>query len=221
VQSSLAVSTSTASFGARQTLANLTVNIGSNISTGISEIDSATSAAIAKVLSALQFSEFSKDILFPGKSFHMPAERVRYHEDTAPNPLHTVIIGAALFAFAFRARNRADTTEILYLASLIAGIIIFVTFLRWQPWITRLQLPLFVIAAPAVATQISRWLQSGKFATTITAVFLLSGLEALFFNATRPLLSSSEASSFLAQTPAERLFANKPAWQSHVAPTTG
>ena len=63
------------------------------------------------------------------------------HEANAPNRWHLAIF-VVLFFF-LRDRRRA-----MYAASLIAGFIAFCAYLKWQPNFSRLQLPLFVLAAP-------------------------------------------------------------------------
>jgi hypothetical protein len=64
---------------------------------------------------------------------------------------------------------------------------LFCAMLRWQPWITRLQLPFFVLMGPAIATvlaaRITRsWIIVGG------VCLVLAALPAVFFNQLRPLL---------------------------------
>jgi hypothetical protein len=67
-------------------------------------------------------------------------------EDDAGNPMQLIMgsiaIAAGLIGF------RRNIPAAVYALCILGGIFIFCYELRWQPYITRLQLPLFVIMAP-------------------------------------------------------------------------
>ncbi len=209
VTSTISSVTSTGSYGIRQTLINSILNFGVNFSTDISEVDKFTADAITGLAAALGFESVSKDIVLTGTVFSISSGSARYHEDTAPNPLHAILIAAAFVIFVIRAWRGPNRSEIFYWCSLLAGAICFITVLRWQPWITRLQLPLFVLAAPICALQIPQWIHGRGFSYVTAIVFLYVGFDALFFNAGRPLFSSGKEISYLEKSSAERLFSNK------------
>ena len=76
-----------------------------------------------------------------------------FEEETAGNPLHLLLAGLTIvLCFWFApggARNR------IYAVCLCAGFLIFSVLLKWQPWISRLELPLFVAATPLVGVVFS------------------------------------------------------------------
>jgi hypothetical protein len=76
------------------------------------------------------------------------------NEDYAGNPVHLVLAGFAMLAawWGFR-RNRCAA---VYSACLLGAFLVFCGYLKWQPWISRLQLPLFVAAAPVFGLFLSR-----------------------------------------------------------------
>lgn len=104
------------------------------------------------------------------------------HEANANNRWHLLAIAvAALFAAATRARAWT-----LYAAGLLLAFTLFCAYLKWQPFLARLELPLFILAAPLAAFL----LQSIRPVVVPIAIclYLISGARlALFENWTRPL----------------------------------
>jgi hypothetical protein len=100
--------------------------------------------------------------------------------DSAPNPLHVLLVFLAVVMLGLtlvrRTRQPALPAAVwLYFAMVIAGGVLFCALLRWQPWITRLQLTFFILAAPALATilvaRLGRsWLLAGGACLAIAAI---------------------------------------------------
>jgi len=102
------------------------------------------------------------------------------HEANANNRWHLLLYGLAA---AFSVRDRRWRW---YAASLISAFLLFCVYLKWQPFLARLELPLFVLGAPLGAWLLDRvrppWL------ALLACAFLVSGARpALFENWTRPL----------------------------------
>ena len=72
------------------------------------------------------------------------------HEANANNRWHLLIIVTAFFA-AFVRRERR---WLFYSAGSVGGFAAFCFYLKWQPFLSRLELPLFVLAAPLGAMAI-------------------------------------------------------------------
>jgi Dolichyl-phosphate-mannose-protein mannosyltransferase len=66
------------------------------------------------------------------------------HETNAPNRWHLAILALCFIAMPWR-----NPRLFLYLCGLIAGFILFCGYLKWQPYMARMFLPLFVLACPA------------------------------------------------------------------------
>ena len=69
------------------------------------------------------------------------------HEDLAANGLHLLLaVGALVGTWRFGERRRLRAFGVC----LIVGFLLFCLLLRWQPWHSRLHLPLFVLCAPLI-----------------------------------------------------------------------
>ena len=71
----------------------------------------------------------------------------RNHEANANNRWHLLLLGAAA-VFVAATRRRA---WVVYGLALLAAFLLFCYYLRWQPYMARLELPLFVMGAPLAA----------------------------------------------------------------------
>jgi len=133
--------------------------------------------------------------------FYIPSFSI--HEDTAGNPLHLLLIGFSLFSLV---TNRHRLQWLLFGAAIVAGFLLFNIVLKWQPWHSRLQLPLFVLSAPlvgAVVSGISRWGISGAMGI----VLVLSAIPWVCFNTARPLVGTE---SILKKGRVNQYFVNWP-----------
>ena len=104
-------------------------------------------------------------------------------EHSAGNPFHLLLLGASLFAI-IRERNKR---VIFYFLSTLAGFVLFCWVLKWQPWHSRLHLPLFVLMMPVVGISISRYLNPGRLSLAMLVLFVLA-LPFILFNPSRPFL---------------------------------
>jgi hypothetical protein len=78
----------------------------------------------------------------------------------------------------------------IYNGCILAGFIIFCGLLRWQPWNSRLHLPLFILTTPIIGLVLE------KYAMALTTkiwllVLIVASIPYLFYNEARPLLSKN------------------------------
>lgn len=129
---------------------------------------------------ALGIDPQDPDTTWPGSRFGPPLNA--NHEANANNRWHLLLLAIAA-AFAIVTRKRSWT---LYSGGLLAAFLLFCFYLKWQPFLARLELPLFVLAAPLAAV----FLETLRPAilSIVVCLFLLSGVRpALLQNWTRPL----------------------------------
>jgi hypothetical protein len=99
------------------------------------------------------------------------------HETNAPNRWHLAILALCFVAMPWR-----NPRLFLYLCGLIAGFILFCAYLKWQPYMARMFLPLFVLACPAVSIIRPKILQ-----LALVLLLLDTAKPYLFENWVRPL----------------------------------
>ena len=109
------------------------------------------------------------------------------NEDYAGNPLHLIFAGFAVVAalLGFRQNRRAG----IYSVCLLVAFLLFCGYLKWQPWISRLQLPMFVAAAPLFGLFLSRDALR-RVAPLLAGLLLFVGLVYATRGEVRPLVGT-------------------------------
>lgn len=108
------------------------------------------------------------------------------HEANSPNRWHLVLLAAVAMFLAVAARRPAHRPWLWYFLGVVVAFLMFCSYLKWQPYFTRLHLPLFVLASPAAG-----WL-AGRLRFPVLqaalALFLINSAKPyLLENWTRPL----------------------------------
>jgi hypothetical protein len=103
------------------------------------------------------------------------------HEANANNRWQLLLVAMAAAFVVFR-----PSRWTLYAGALLAAVLLFCFYLKWQPYLARLELPLFVLAAPLAAYFLTR-LRPALLAVLICAFLVNNARPALFENWTRPL----------------------------------
>ena len=91
---------------------------------------------------------------------HFAPPKNANHEADAPNRVHLAILLAMAGLLAWRALRGRDRDRAVYALSLALGFLAFCAYLKWQPFMGRLFLPLFVMGAPLVSTLRPLWIQA-------------------------------------------------------------
>ncbi len=81
------------------------------------------------------------------------------HEADAPNRVHLAILTVLFGVLLWRAVRGRDRLPALYALSLVVGFVAFCAYLKWQPFMARMFLPLFVLGAPLASFVRPVWLQ--------------------------------------------------------------
>jgi 4-amino-4-deoxy-L-arabinose transferase-like glycosyltransferase len=72
------------------------------------------------------------------------------------NPLHLAVLAAAAATLVLSRRARGGPLVVPYVAALVLSAFLFCALLKWQPWHSRLHLPLFVLASALVGPALER-----------------------------------------------------------------
>jgi hypothetical protein len=106
------------------------------------------------------------------------------HEESAPNPLHLLIVLAGIVVLVI---TKPRGIQLWFVIAIAAGLVIFCTELKWQSYNSRLHTPWFALALAWSAVWLER-LSIGARRTTLTIV-TLAALPGALLNYTRPLLT--------------------------------
>ena len=108
------------------------------------------------------------------------------NEDYAGNIFHFILLSIIL-VFAFMKSGRQTPKSWSYTWVLISSLVLFSGLIKWQPWVSRLQLPLFVFAVPWIIFWVERIRLTKVVGTLFIITFFIGGVPYLFFNEIRPL----------------------------------
>jgi 4-amino-4-deoxy-L-arabinose transferase-like glycosyltransferase len=76
-------------------------------------------------------------------------------ETCAGNLIHFILILASIIIFFLSGQRKNSRDLMNYNIALLAAFLLFAFYVKWQPWGSRLQLPLFVLWSPAMAIVLS------------------------------------------------------------------
>ncbi|MBN2382018.1 glycosyltransferase family 39 protein [bacterium] len=107
------------------------------------------------------------------------------HEDTAGNPLHFALIVVSLL-IVFLGYTSQKRSICIFFGILVLSFVLFCTVIKWNPWNSRYQLPLFILAAPAVAAALTRFDQTWLY-RSVLGLMLCCALPWIIWNHARPL----------------------------------
>jgi 4-amino-4-deoxy-L-arabinose transferase-like glycosyltransferase len=118
-------------------------------------------------------------------AFQLP--RQPYSENYQGNPLHLYLAAFTLVVFVATRGWRSHRSPTPYLVCLAASFVLFSLLLRWQPPGSRLQLTVFVLLCPWLASVLGSNLPRWGVAI-VGATFLASAVPCVLLASNRPLL---------------------------------
>lgn len=119
------------------------------------------------------------------------------HEDSASNPIHFFLIFSSfvLTCFSFQKSKKDSTKLLMYLIIIVMQFVLFCSYLKWQPWHTRLHTPLFMLSIPVICYAITlKNIYTRIFNKTIPIITLYA-LFIILFNGSRPFITTSTVTS--------------------------
>jgi hypothetical protein len=169
-------------------LSNIIRNIGLHTITPSAKFNAALEKSIKELHQWLGIEMNDPRTTWVGREFHIPTEPY-LKETRAGNPLHLLLIIAAVIYYLARWSSTRSHETIYCAFALTSAFLIFCFYLRWQPWHSRLHLPLFVLWSPLIAVALYP-LFNGKLANVIALVLVLATYPSLFTSTPRPLLGT-------------------------------
>ncbi len=170
-----------ASLGVRSTVSVAIRNAGLHLGTPWSAVNAMTDDAIRAVHRFLGL-----DVDDPTTTWwatHFQVSGPKRHEDMISNGLHLALIVVAILTVVMRPEVRTPE-RVTYVAALIVAFVLFCAVLRWQPWHSRLHLPLFVLWTPVIGIVLAR---RGMVAAVVAGALIVGAVVAVRVNEPRPL----------------------------------
>jgi hypothetical protein len=163
------------------TLRNLALHLG----TPLRSVNTALEKGVAAITHAVGDDVNNPHTTWTFTTFHIP--EMSRHETLAGNLLHLVLIILTLLMLISRGSLRCSRDTAIYALGLVFAFVLFCALLRWQPWNTRIHLPLFVLwAAPIGVVLVKAW--PGKITQCTSVLLLVLALPFVFGNQSRSLL---------------------------------
>lgn len=163
-------------------VSNIVRNAVMNMPTGFAPLDRFVLALSADVHDLVGVGESDSATTWHALSFEPSYSR---DQDHAGNPIHLVLAGMGLVVLIVL-RDRPGAP---YAMAVIASALLFSILFKWQPWHTRLQVGIFMLAVPAAAVALQR--TSAAASGIVAGLLLLAAVPYVVANWNRPLLGSS------------------------------
>jgi len=168
-------------------VSNLLRNAAIEVETPSESLNGTIEAAVARVHTALGLRMDDPATTWPDTELQLKRFPSR-HEDWSGNPLQFLAILLAVLGAPFALRGAGHRrTAWLILAFLLFSTVGFSLMLRWQPWHTRLHLPLLV--AGSLLVPMVAWRRQRVLSLCLLLVAATS-LPPLLANRARPLIGS-------------------------------
>ena len=192
-------------FSVKVTLSNIARNLSLHAVTPFEGVNRQVEEGVRKFHALIGMDVNDPRTTFGGMTYSIPRLEMRdmMHEDHSGNLLHALLAAITLvLLFCSKSLRRRSSNLTLYVLGIAAGFLLFCIVLKWQPWHSRLHLPLFLIGAPAVGAMLE-WLGNQWLAFGIAAILVVAALPWTFGNVSRPLAPPPTAivAHFLHGTP--------------------
>lgn len=125
---------------------------------------------------------------WPEKKFTV--KRFSLYENDSANFLHLILIIGCSIIFLLPGGRGNKRNLLNYLINLALVFLLFCFYLKWQPWHSRLHLPLFMLWSAFIGIILSG-IANHKVANSIIIMLIVSSLPWLFQNKTRKLFGEN------------------------------
>lgn len=167
-------------------LSNMLKNAALQFTTPFPGFNQCINDGVVQFHDALKIDVNDPQATWRGQQFRIA--RLTRHEDLSGNFLHTALAFAAILTLVIsKTVRKAEMPLRVYFFVVVAGFLLFCLILKWQPWHSRLLLPLFVLGAPAAAVIAAKCWRPGLI-NLVALVLLTSALPWVFSNESRPLV---------------------------------
>ncbi|WP_159801368.1 glycosyltransferase family 39 protein [Flavobacterium sp. MK4S-17] len=123
-------------------------------------------------------------------NYQLPVN-ITTHEDLVPNLIHYILTLLSCIALlCFMLRYKKNKLALLFGLTILLQIIFFCGYLKWQPWHTRLHIPIFILSTILI-TVVSMRIKWYRYIVFATLPLLAYGFYFnCFYNNIRPIIKS-------------------------------
>ena len=181
---------------------NLVRNGAMHLATPFPKINDSLNQTVVSLLGA---SLNSSEATFEGAVFQA---KFLINGDYSGNTIHSLLIGFALF-FLLLKRGSTKRSTYYFQAMIVTSVVLYCILIKWQPWGTRLHIPVFLLGSVLVGMLLDRLsIPKAVLAVFVTGMFVFS-IPYLMFNNTRPLVPLLKQESSIRQKKIFLYTANK------------
>jgi hypothetical protein len=177
--------------------ANLVRNGAAQLATPLPAANRALNQGITSIL--------GQQISNPASTFENQSFQVAFqiNEDYSGNPLQFILTTIALLVLPFLKKDGTRELKACLLATALS-IFLFSFFFKWQPWGSRLQLPIFLLGAIAAGYLLGMLEARTILPGSLAALLTLTCLPYLLLNPIRPVMPFWADDSAFTNTPLKR-----------------
>jgi hypothetical protein len=167
-------------------ISNVVKNISLHLITPNKELFAVLEQAVQKIHNILGVDLHDPRTSWPLAKFGLWLANSTASEICAGNVIHLILIMVAISIY-WLTSYKTNHAIASYMILLTTGFLLFCLILKWQPWHSRLHLPLFILWTPAIAVVLIN--SNKKYVINLTVALLMaSSLIWMFNSETKPLL---------------------------------
>lgn len=166
-------------------ISNSVRNIAINTGTPFNPVNQLMQQGVDLIHTSIGLSPSDPRTTWPGAQFEILAPS--FLEDSAGNLQTVLLIAVAIILLA--SQRATKQKAVIYTLCLVLAFLLFSFYLKWQPWNSRLELPLFVLWSAVIGITLAN-LHRKWIADTIIVLSLVTALPWVFLNFSRPLVGS-------------------------------
>ena len=117
------------------------------------------------------------------------------HEDEVGSLLvvFSFILSIIIFTINNKRYNMSEINVVFYVLSLIFGFMLFSAVFKWQPWVSRFLLGLFISTSPFIAYTIMKiFYRKIRLILIFNYIFLFSSMPFVYGNWSKPIISAQD-----------------------------
>jgi hypothetical protein len=174
-------------FGVLVTTSNALRNLALHVGTPSASLNQHVEAAVRRFVRVLGQDPNDPRTTWDFTQFQVTGPSLQ--EEFAGNPLHLSVILVVCGLLLWRCRSPETRPAVFLAAGLVVSFLAFCAVFKWQPWHTRLHLPLFVLSSGIAGAVLERYLPRAA-AGVLGMILLLGATPYVFANTSRPLIAA-------------------------------